>query len=476
MRYAYLALVSAFLSVPVLATGCALDSGEENQSVGTVRMPLRAFSSEGTEYRLRQATFEITGAQNASVLSEDYQTASVAEVVLSVGNYQVELTGSWQMERVIDGEAEPVEATLVSENPVSFAIQDQGVTSAVFRFEVDGEIVETGEGVLEISIEVDEVVDDPGPDPGTMLFSIVGPGQLPLAAAGLPGDRVAVTSGPAARFAVDESGLVWQSFAQQPNSLGQDIAAGGSGEVLSGGLVGGGQIAVESFSAENGSDLNYIAVGPTNGNSSRPVVGSVPAGGSVYAVGSPGNGVVGRFDALGNLLWMTPGGAAGPARDIEVSSAGTIAALFQQSSGGQASISALDINGSVQSVTFIPVSGTGRAESLQHSAMGQVRAFVSQGSQAVSYLIDTLSGTSLGSTVLATLPAPVVDIEPGADDLLAVATQDSLLHVLDASFAVLYSVSVPGGNIQDVVFLPDSNAVCAVALNGTQSLTSCYAN
>lgn len=170
MNYAYLMLACACLSVPALATvGCAVEGAPENEGVGTMRMPLRAVSADGTEYRLRQATFEITGSQNANILSEDYLTSEVAEMVLGVGNYQVELTGIWQMERIVDGLPEPVDATLVSENPVPFMIQDQGVTAVTFRFEVDGEIIETGEGVFELRIEVEEVSDEPGPDPGTLL-------------------------------------------------------------------------------------------------------------------------------------------------------------------------------------------------------------------------------------------------------------------------------------------------------------------
>lgn len=473
MNYAYLMLACACLSVPALATvGCAVEGAPENEGVGTMRMPLRAVSADGTEYRLRQATFEITGSQNANILSEDYLTSEVAEMVLGVGNYQVELTGIWQMERIVDGLPEPVDATHVSENPVPFMIQDQGVTAVTFRFEVDGEIIETGEGVFELRIEVEEVSDEPGPDPGTLLWTMPGPGQLPMAAVGLPGDRVAATSGPATRFAVDENGLFWQASAGQPSNAGQDIAAGGTDEVLT--VSGGAQVAVESFSANDGSSLNYVSNAPSNGIATRPVVAHFPSGGAVYAVGSPGNTLVGRVAPDGTLAWMSPAPGAGAARDIEVTPEENVLALFGQNNGAQASLSALDLNGSLFSVTSFPVAG--RVESLRQESSGQAIVFASQGTDVVAYPIDTLTGSSLGPSTLASFPMPVVDIEPGANDLLAVATQDSLLHVFDAALILNYSVSVPGGNIQDVVFLPDSNAVCAVASNGNESLTSCYAN
>jgi len=274
------------------------------------------------------------------------------------------------------------------------------------------------------------------------------------------------------RFAVDESGFVWQSFAQQPSSGGQEIAAGGPGEVLT--ASGGGQVRIESFSANDGASLNYIGVGPSNGISSRPAVGYFPGGGAVYAVGALGSGVVGRLAPDGALMWMNSGPGAGLARDIEVTPEGEILALFGQNNGGQASLSAVDLNGNLFSMTFFPANG--RVESLRPEPSGQAVAFVSEGTQAVAYPIDTVSCSSLGPTTLVSFTAPVVDIEPGANDMLAVATQDSLLHVFDGSLVQIYAVSVPGGNIQDVVFLPDSNAVCAVASDGSTSLTSSYAN
>ncbi len=470
--------LSCLCSSVIATTGCAVDGNAENQGVGTMRMPLRAVSADGTEYRLRQATFEITGPESESVLSEDHLTQGVAQVVLGVGNYQVELTGSWQMERIVDGIPESVDAVLVSQNPVAFAIEDQGVAAVTFRFEVDGEVIETGEGVLELRIEVEETGDDPGPDPGpdpgTLLWSSAGPGQLPIVAAGLAGDRVAVTSGPAVRFAVDESGLVWQSAAQRPSPLGQTIVAGGVDEVLA--ATNSGQLSIESFSAINGGGVNYVATPPNNGSTSLPRLAAVPGGGAVYSVGNPGNGVIGRLGPNGIQMWMSPGPAAGFPRDLEVTQTGVLA-LFAATNGGQASLSALDLNGSVRSITFFPVAGGGQAYSLRSESPALAFAFVGQGPQAIVYRLDPISGAVIGSsTILASFAAPVVDIEPGADNLLAVATRDAVLHVLDASGTERYAVSVAGGDIQDVVFLPDSNAVCAIASSGTQSRTSCYAN
>lgn len=476
MKSAHLLFAFACLSASaIVSTGCAIDGSNETEGVGTVRMPLRAVSDDGTEYQLRQAEFDISGPQTVTVLSEDYLTQDAAQVVLGVGDYQVELTGTWQMERIVDGMPEAVEATLVSGNPVAFSIQDQGVSAVTFRFEVEGEVVEMGEGVLELRIEVDEIESDPDPDPGTQLWSIAGPGQLPMAAAGAAGDRVAVTSGPATRFAVGESGLLWQSTAQQPGSQAQEIAAGGPDEILT--VTNGGQVFIESFSATNGTFFNYVAAAPSNGVPSRPVVTAVPGGGAVYALGNAGNAVLGRVDPTGNQMWMTPGPGAGVARDIEVGSSGRVLALFGASGGGsQASLSAVDLNGSLQSITFFGI-GSGTARALREETPSLVLAYVSQGTQALSYQIDPLTGSALGGgNVLAVLPTQVVHIEPSAGDLVAIATQDSFLHVLDAAGTQQYSVSVAGGAIQDVVFLPDSNAVCAVASDGAASLTTCFAN
>jgi hypothetical protein len=50
----------------------------------------------------------------------------------------------------------PVDAVLISQNPMAAAVTDQGTTDVVFRFQAGDDVVELGNGELVIRIEVDD--------------------------------------------------------------------------------------------------------------------------------------------------------------------------------------------------------------------------------------------------------------------------------------------------------------------------------
>jgi hypothetical protein len=108
--------------------GC---SGEpvRGEEVGTLNLPLSTRGPSGTEYRLRDATFQISSSSyyyddygaggegssgNYTVSSEDDPSASSITLSVERGYYSVRLLPGFRMEKIEDGEATNVEATLLS--------------------------------------------------------------------------------------------------------------------------------------------------------------------------------------------------------------------------------------------------------------------------------------------------------------------------------------------------------------------------
>src|SRR5512142_1071187 len=122
----------------MLAIACSSDSAKPEQDpekLGTLALPLLANSPSGTQYRLRNAKFDITGYSyyydynndagatggmgnsnyTSMVLnSEDDPNASSLEVELEEGYYYISLENGWSLESVVNGVATPVEATLLN--------------------------------------------------------------------------------------------------------------------------------------------------------------------------------------------------------------------------------------------------------------------------------------------------------------------------------------------------------------------------
>jgi hypothetical protein len=125
--------LGTLLGLTVLASGvmagCSSDPVDRGD-LGTLRLPLGTHGPSGTEYRLRDAVFQISnyyyyeepsgegGAGSSSntytVSSEDDPNASSISVSVEGGSYYVQLLPGWHMEKVEGGEASDVEATLLS--------------------------------------------------------------------------------------------------------------------------------------------------------------------------------------------------------------------------------------------------------------------------------------------------------------------------------------------------------------------------
>jgi len=94
--------------------------------------------------------FEIT------LSSENDPLASTLEATIPIGAYQITLFDGWFLEKVVDGEAVPVQARLKGSSFQNFSITANQETVVVYRFETNGEIIEFGQGRLIVQIEVEE--------------------------------------------------------------------------------------------------------------------------------------------------------------------------------------------------------------------------------------------------------------------------------------------------------------------------------
>jgi len=155
-------LASAFSS----SVGCSHKPKQDLSRAGQLKVALRGISNSGAEYRLRNATFHISGNSEADVSSDsDPQVAAIA-VQLAPGNYQVEILPGWYLEKARpDGTFVAVDAVLVSDNPIAFTIVSLQTTSVQFRFTAGPEVIPVGDGTLTITIAVDDSVGGGGGAP-----------------------------------------------------------------------------------------------------------------------------------------------------------------------------------------------------------------------------------------------------------------------------------------------------------------------
>lgn len=157
-------LVATFC-LAALATGCSGSDGSESDALGTLNLPLSTFAASGTQYRLRDAAFEIgpeywscvpgtggtggfgaaagTGSggpcpETITVSSEDDPDATSIEVSLERGYYIVRLLPGWRMEKVEDGTATDVETQLLSSDTQWVYVQERASTWVEFQFGIGG--------------------------------------------------------------------------------------------------------------------------------------------------------------------------------------------------------------------------------------------------------------------------------------------------------------------------------------------------
>lgn len=175
---------------------CGHEGGDDGSNVksvkpiGAIQMALTARDSDGVQYRLRNAQFEVNGYASASdlqppaadedagvagnggaagsasnpptssttVSTESDPNAEFITLQLRPGYYTVELINDdWYLERAtVTGAWETVDADLVSPKWQQTTVVRDQTTSLTFRFSVEGEIIDFGSGYLSIGISVEK--------------------------------------------------------------------------------------------------------------------------------------------------------------------------------------------------------------------------------------------------------------------------------------------------------------------------------
>ena len=141
--------------VPAL-DACSSGDQTDQYALGTVRLNLTGSSNTGTTYRLRNATFVVTGPVQVTLSSETDVNAPSIKAELPAGSYVINLNANWSLEKSVNGTFVPVKAALASANPIGFQITDQGVTGVAFQFNAGDDVVALGDGTLDLTIDIND--------------------------------------------------------------------------------------------------------------------------------------------------------------------------------------------------------------------------------------------------------------------------------------------------------------------------------
>src|SRR5262245_1499812 len=155
MRKLSIGIVASAFCVLAMCSGCASQPPDVE---GVLQLPLQATTAAGHVYRLKNATFQITGAAIRTLSSEaSVPTATSVLANLPIGSYTIALQPGWTLARLDGaGTEQTVSAQLVSAGTMPFSIQSQQLTPVTFTFETDGTVVMMGEGTLGVNIAVNE--------------------------------------------------------------------------------------------------------------------------------------------------------------------------------------------------------------------------------------------------------------------------------------------------------------------------------
>ncbi|MGK3966366.1 hypothetical protein WMF38_19545 [Sorangium sp. So ce118] len=185
------ALAAAGVLFAVGISGCTSQAGEDAE-LGTISLPLAADAPSGARYQLRNATFQIwsdyywydgggvvgsggfssttattssstTGGGGVSLLTisseDEAPDASSITVDLEQGSYYVSLLPGWHLEKIEDGTATTVEATLLSSQLTYVYVSPRSTTWAQYQFGI-GDRALWLNGKLNIGIDVYEDPDE----------------------------------------------------------------------------------------------------------------------------------------------------------------------------------------------------------------------------------------------------------------------------------------------------------------------------
>ncbi|AGC45174.1 hypothetical protein MYSTI_03868 [Myxococcus stipitatus DSM 14675] len=234
----------SLLAVALLAVACGGASGnnkeqpELREGEGQVQLPLVSTNSNGQGFRLVGATFEITGPVNQTITDT---TADALTINLPAGGYTIELRGNYHVERVVPNAAgEPIQATLVSPNPMSFTVAEGQSRTVRFVFKTPAMVgtdigfeVDTG-GWITGTLQFTALESSSN----TLFQSLVGttvPFTISYASATLT--KVPSSSGDSRLLRVTTSPVVVQFGGFYSALLSETVAPSLSGQVLNYSLV-----------------------------------------------------------------------------------------------------------------------------------------------------------------------------------------------------------------------------------------------
>lgn len=156
----------ATLVLLTLATAC---TAETSTRTGSLSLALTHTTSDGEVYRLH-GTLTLGGAAQASFTTP--QDAPTLTTELEPGDYTLTLEPGWRLERVHAGSSEPVEATLLSDNPQPFTIDADTIARLELRFMLEGgEVLDPIPGTLEVALVVEPAASGPC-SPGLVINEV----------------------------------------------------------------------------------------------------------------------------------------------------------------------------------------------------------------------------------------------------------------------------------------------------------------
>jgi hypothetical protein len=166
----------------IAALGCGSDPAPAGgDGTGQLRAALTS-SAGGATYVLANATFLVTRTQPPPTPGEitgvrlhaSDPTAGDLTATLGVGRYTVTLVDGWQLERQDSPTSlVPVQATLLSANPVTVSISSGQTAMVTFQFQTTGIPITFGPGMIDIGIATSTC--DPAPPPGVELNVVANP-------------------------------------------------------------------------------------------------------------------------------------------------------------------------------------------------------------------------------------------------------------------------------------------------------------
>jgi hypothetical protein len=126
--------------------------------MGTVTFMLTATGASGTVYRLRSATFMVSGPETKSIASptDPADTSAAITTQFRPGAYQITLATGWQMWRIpTSGAPVAAPATLLSPATNSFMVVSGQDSKVVYQFNVAGDTLVPGTLTIGISVTED---------------------------------------------------------------------------------------------------------------------------------------------------------------------------------------------------------------------------------------------------------------------------------------------------------------------------------